>query len=371
MKSNQHRCFLGSCLLVLTCGLAQAGDLTASFLKVNNSYPSLQLYSSSSSYPVDMNFNAQDDGTTAYLLLDQNTTKNASFRWRTKITGYDTPTLMNLSGGGGVNGHALLQLYQVNSGAISEQNENVRLNTSGYSWFTGGSVGIGTKTPDATLDVENSYSPSLRLTHPDAPFTTYVHPYPSSSGQYLFISADSSSYPVNFVWRTPISGSSGSSANYMMQLSGGGPNSLNPSVSIFKADGSEKIKLNSNGDSYVAGGNLGIGTTSPSTLLDVGGVTRSQRYREGFYATSVSMALTTTNSTVNFTGASLTCTLPSASTIGSGTRFTVKCSNASGLTIATTSSQTIDSTTPVNLTSGQSRTYISDGSNWWIVEGYL
>ncbi len=83
-----------------------------------------------------------------------------------------------------------------------------------------------------------------------------------------------------------------------------------------------------------------------------------------------SFPLDSTSGVVIFNGTTLTATLPDAGNLA-GQIYTIKNINASPLTIATTSGQTIDGTTPVALTTGQSRTYICDGSNWFIIGGYL
>lgn len=92
----------------------------------------------------------------------------------------------------------------------------------------------------------------------------------------------------------------------------------------------------------------------------------------GYINNSVSVAvgftLTVTNSTVVSTGVAQTMTLPTAVGIR-GRRYTVK--GITATTIATTSAQTIDVTTPVALLAGQSRTYEADDSgNWVIVSGF-
>jgi hypothetical protein len=61
-------------------------------------------------------------------------------------------------------------------------------------------------------------------------------------------------------------------------------------------------------------------------------------------------------------------TLPSAVGVA-GRRFTIKNGNpaTNSITVATTSSQTIDATTPGTVAPLASRTVVSDGANWWIV----
>ena len=66
-------------------------------------------------------------------------------------------------------------------------------------------------------------------------------------------------------------------------------------------------------------------------------------------------------------GTSLTCTLPSAVTMGYGKKFRVLNVNSTSLTIATTSSQTINGTTPTAQAQWVTRCYLSNGANWVIL----
>lgn len=92
--------------------------------------------------------------------------------------------------------------------------------------------------------------------------------------------------------------------------------------------------------------------------------------KESYAATAVGFTLNNTNSFVNITATSQTVTLPTAVGIP-GRSYKVKYSGATGtLTIATTSAETIDGTTPVALNPAQSRTYTSDGANWFITSGF-
>lgn len=138
---------------------------------------------------------------------------------------------------------------------------------------------------------------------------------------------------------------------------------------IYRADSSEtqpwENKFNNGGqmslnwDAYNSDANaMQVGNTRPIIVW------QQQITKTGNYT------LTAVDVTVVFNGSSLTATLPSAVTMGRGKRFDVKNINASALTIATTSSQTIDATTPVAVTVGQCRTYLSDGANWFIIGGY-
>lgn len=116
--------------------------------------------------------------------------------------------------------------------------------------------------------------------------------------------------------------------------------------------------------------------TATNVLLNTnaaisGNLSATNGFYRQYIAKTANFTLTIVNDVVKYDGATLTATLPSAATVTAGKTFTIKNMNASPLTIATTNSETIDGTTPVALTTGQSRTYISDGANWFIIGGYL
>jgi len=114
---------------------------------------------------------------------------------------------------------------------------------------------------------------------------------------------------------------------------------------------------------------IGVGTTSPNSTLDVRG-SLAIPYR-GF--TSATTAASTDNMLV-FTGTSATTlTLPDATTC-TGRMYWVKStsSNASTLTIATAASQTIDGLGNWTLTqTNKAVRLVSDGSNWLIASESL
>ncbi len=114
---------------------------------------------------------------------------------------------------------------------------------------------------------------------------------------------------------------------------------------------------------------IGIGTTSPHSYLDVRG-TIAYNYRS--FTTSTSIA--TTDNTLAFTGTSTaTLTLPDA-TACAGRFYWIKneSSNGSDLTIATTSSQTIDGlTTWVLDEQHEALRLFSTGAVWYVVSESL
>jgi hypothetical protein len=127
-----------------------------------------------------------------------------------------------------------------------------------------------------------------------------------------------------------------------------------------------------------ANGFIGIGTEIPGKMLDVNGNIKSDTLFcnkvigttdgiSSFFALSIN---TTLNSSYNFvtTTGEITVTLPTAIGVA-GREFTIKkIDSNSTLSIATTSSQTIDgSDSPLLITEQwTSMTLISDGNNWLI-----
>jgi Chaperone of endosialidase/Head domain of trimeric autotransporter adhesin len=114
---------------------------------------------------------------------------------------------------------------------------------------------------------------------------------------------------------------------------------------------------------------VGVGTTTPNSTLDVRG-SLSVGYRT--FSTATSAAIT--DNTLVFTGTSAaTLTLPDA-TACTGRVYWVKntSSNASTLTLATTSSQTIDGLSVWTLTqTNKAVQLVSDGTNWLLASESL
>lgn len=112
---------------------------------------------------------------------------------------------------------------------------------------------------------------------------------------------------------------------------------------------------------------VGVGTTSPNSTLDVrGSISTSYRSFTGNTAAGI------TDNTLVFTGTTAsTVTLPSAASIA-GRSYHIKNASLTGptpvLTIATTGAQTIDGLTSWSLTDlYQTVTLISNGTNWNLV----
>ena len=118
-----------------------------------------------------------------------------------------------------------------------------------------------------------------------------------------------------------------------------------------------------NGTLVIQNGYLAIGTATASTLLTVAGPIATAEV-----AKASSYTLTATDSTVIASGSGTVITLPTAASI-TGRQYTIKRSDASNtITVGTTSSQTIDGSTTLSLSSNyMAVTVQSDGSNWQVI----
>jgi hypothetical protein len=93
-------------------------------------------------------------------------------------------------------------------------------------------------------------------------------------------------------------------------------------------------------------------------------VLSNKTYLHKYTAQTTTYSIATTDEIINCTSGTFTVTLPTAVGV-TGQSYTIKNSGAGVITIATTSSQTIDGVTTATLSvQYESRTVVSDGANW-------
>jgi hypothetical protein len=201
-------------------------------------------------------------------------------------------------------------LDALGSGLISvfdaSNNEDIRLSAQSDSWFNAGNVGIGTTTPSEKLEVDGriklqTSAGSLTMKESGAgsvalaSSATIVMEAPSnfrlktgssllenftvlSTGNVGIGTASPASKfevyggnsGVNDVDRYVRFKASNGEKRFDFYVGGTGNESI---LGMYTYDGTTKnVQISSSGTSYFNGGNVGIGTTSPSRLLDVDGI---------------------------------------------------------------------------------------------------
>lgn len=134
------------------------------------------------------------------------------------------------------------------------------------------------------------------------------------------------------------------------------------SFQVFRdASSVSQIQLHTAGDSWFAGGKLGVGTTSPNSSLNTTSFSTAYVAKTGTYTA------TGNDHTIECTANTFTVTLPTAVGI-TGRIYYIVNSGAGTITIGTTSSQTFVNVvaTPTTLTMSTVGTTAvqSNGANW-------
>ena len=160
---------------------------------------------------------------------------------------------------------------------------------------TSGNVGIGTVTPDEKLvvgttggtqniEISNSYIQSFnRSGSPGyASLNFYASSYAFNVGN-VGIGTTSPAQPLsvhgNFLVRTT---NADGNKNRMQCVVGGSSDAANLYLYYGNTgDGTVSVRLNAQGDSYLNGGDVGIGTTNPAALLDISSGTTTDVIRFG------------------------------------------------------------------------------------------
>jgi hypothetical protein len=127
-------------------------------------------------------------------------------------------------------------------GYITGRNDAVQdkflISSNGASWFNGGNVGIGTQNPAYTLDVVGNMRTSDFI----------------AANQYIAVNKGSS---------------------YRVAMNGQGDGYITGRNDNLE----DKFLIATNGNSYLNGGNVGIGTTNPTSKLTVNGTVHSKEVK--------------------------------------------------------------------------------------------
>jgi hypothetical protein len=151
--------------------------------------------------------------------------------WKLKLPGRG-------SGSSYIHPDAALFNGRVNIYESDTSNLNVSIHPSGNSYFNGGNVGIGTTSPTAKLHVSNNGGNTTAVRFDAGATGDAIVAYGNNGNKYFELGEVGSTDPGR--------------------------------ISLFES-GVSKIQLATNSDSYINGGNVGIGTTSPVYQLTLGG----------------------------------------------------------------------------------------------------
>lgn len=131
--------------------------------------------------------------------------------------------------------------------------------------------------------------------------------------------------------------------------------------------GSWRLQANINGAGYSnvmtvsSGGTIGTTSVSASAAITAGTVLTTAGFKPGYVAKTTTYTITTTDFFIDCTSGSFTVTLPTAVGV-SGQMYVIKNSGGGTITLATTSSQTIDGAGPGTVATVTR--FMSDGAGW-------
>lgn len=222
--------------------------------------------------------------------------------------------------------------------------------------FNGGNVGIGTTAPPVMLTVLNSNSVKAAI----AQSLTDVTTAPTTIATANYLQLGRQEFGINSYRLIQFGYNSAATTNSPAYMGF----QETAQTGVTKGDlvfGTRDVTTNTQASErmrILANGNVGIGTTTPNSTLQVNGALSLPLVTPSIYNYNV----TATDYTINVTIINSLITLPSAVGI-TGRIYFIK-ANGYTTTILTTSSQTIDGAAPPSIANGTGLMVQSDGSNW-------
>jgi hypothetical protein len=145
---------------------------------------------------------------------------------------------------------------------------------------TTGKISIGKTTPDAKLDIvaSNAAAPSNTdgLLIPRVNAFPFVNPTAAQNGMMIYLTVAVGVYPAGFYYwdNTAVSWIGVGTKNNWSTFGNAG---MNPSTNYIGSSDNYDVSLRTNGTEAMrleVGGNVGVGTTNPTTKLEVNGFTK-------------------------------------------------------------------------------------------------
>ena len=223
-----------------TAKLDVVGDIKLNVLHLNNTKPAGEIMESRISYPGQGLIVGSPEGAFAH-------------------------NSFVLKPGGASQGPVFSYFSMYTASKIGVQDRKVFIASIGNSFLNGGNVGIGTESPTAKLDVIGDVKLNVLHLNNTKPAGEIMESRISYPGHGLIIGSPEGAFAHNSFALKPGGASQGPVFSYF---------SMYTASKIGVQD--RKVLISTLGNSFFAGGNVGIGTIDPQKLLDVKGTIHAQ-----------------------------------------------------------------------------------------------
>jgi hypothetical protein len=283
------------------------------------------------------------------------------------VLGIGSQLVLESNGNVGINANPPTAKLQIKGAGTTTGINFQTLNSAGTALVTGldsGKVGIGTVNPGDSLEITlpnqtqggikisntagaNGYFQMGNITTTSNNFSPYVTGLTSTSANPgLYFRGLTS--PANDTGTVPI-------VRFLAMQSDTTKAEVRPLYAWQGYDGGFVSYM-----TMLPSGNLGVGTETPNSKLQVNG-----SFSAGYVAKTANYTLTNTDYLVECTANTFTITLPTAVGI-QGRMYNIKNTGTGVITVATTSSQTIDGQTSQTVNQWENLSLMSNNSNWII-----